>query len=134
MGIRLLYKMMNVSKLYPKLSELVSVEETQNICIALVDLHSVFVYFFSYFEIFLKDVHPPKKKKSTGLCINVEIQTKIIVKPTMLCKLSYKDCCDTVPSNKELASTKRCGQGEQAEISVPLIVPCSRAHLLKRSS
>ena len=34
MGIRLLYKMMNVNKLYPKLSELVSVEENQNICIA----------------------------------------------------------------------------------------------------
>lgn len=87
MGIRLLYKMMNVSKLYPKLSELVSVEETQNICVASVDLHSVFIYFFSYSEIFLKDVHPKKTQKSIGLCINAEIQAKTIVKPTMLCKL-----------------------------------------------
>lgn len=73
MGIRLLYKMMNVNKLYPKLSEVVSVEENQNICIALVSLHCFLLFYC--FEIFLIDAH----KKNIGLCIPLEIQVKIAI-------------------------------------------------------
>lgn len=49
MGIRLLYKMMNVNRLYPKLSELVSGGKNQDIHTALV--------MPSFILGFLKDVH-----------------------------------------------------------------------------
>lgn len=68
MGIRLLYKMMNVNKLYPKLSEVVSVDENQSTFITLVCL-SQFPFTLLLWT-FSKRSSP---KKSTDICMNLEI-------------------------------------------------------------